>query len=147
MTDVPITVELLGMKFYEQRYVDLPDMRSSFGWLTIQVLPELWGRRFDAAALGMIMGLRPRSVRVTRGSVTDDARRWRVTIWIEPLAAEHGVELIERIEQEVEVSLPRGIQNGHELRIAATHGRDSRQMRTWRERSKDGIVFFPLAVK
>lgn len=97
-----------------------------YGWQTVPVFGWLWGEPYNEVARGFIHSLRPSSVRLARSSITCDSQIWRVTVWLDEN------DLIKRIEQEVEVELPLGIENGHELEQAflnqgsrAGHGRDS----------------------
>lgn len=82
----------------------------SRGYTVIPVLEFLAGRRLDDVAGAYISALRPSSVRITTGEIKLDARPWRVTIYVNPTE-----EFIVGIEQEVEVLLGEGIENGDEL--------------------------------
>jgi hypothetical protein len=74
------------------------------------VLPVLWGHPWNDIALGFVHGLRPSAIRVVRDMETMDAVTWRVTVYV-------GADnIIESIRQEVEVWLPDGVENGHDLR-------------------------------
>jgi hypothetical protein len=95
-----------------------PEPPKRIGWLDVDVLPDLVGRKLDEAAFGMIHSLRPSIIRVSRGEVLCDAWPWRVTVWVTP------DDRIIEITQEVEVGLPLGVQHGGHLRhVIATTGR------------------------
>jgi hypothetical protein len=70
-------------------------------YLVLPVCEFLNRCRFDALAVAAISSLRPSGVRVVSpGDIaTDDARLWRVTVYV------NGADEIERIEQEVEAQL------------------------------------------
>lgn len=70
------------------------------GILSLPVLEFLNGRAWDNAALNVIRSLRPSSIRVTKGVITVDSCRWRVTVWLEG-----NDRTIKRVTQEVEVGL------------------------------------------
>jgi hypothetical protein len=82
----------------------------SYSFTTIQPLPFLHGRKWDDIALAYVHALRPSHLRVCQGSIQLDAQTWRVTVMLE----EDG-ETIRRIDQEVCVGLPDGIEDGWEL--------------------------------
>lgn len=89
---------------------------ESTGFCVLPVLQWLWGKPWDAISASIVTSLRPSAVRVTDGEVKSDAKTWRVTVFIE------GVILpprITRIEQEVRVSLPDGIEHGAALMESA----------------------------
>lgn len=118
----------------EERLKKLAERR---GYVTVEVLHELKGKPFDDVALGFIVGLRPSCVRVVRDWQTDDSRLWRVTVFVGPIPTiedlrNHVVSesnLIRKIEQEIEVALPEGVQHGHALKDALRHGFDSPQVK------------------
>lgn len=84
------------------------------GYMVLPVLEYLKGRPWDELALGVAQSLRPRHIRVLRHDQGThcDSMRWRVTVRL----TEAGV--IGEITQEVEVGLPDGVANGHEMRNA-----------------------------
>jgi hypothetical protein len=84
---------------------------SEISHLIIEPLRQLHGRAFSQAALGVIQGLRPSRLRVIRPGQGAhlDACAWRVTVHL------RDGSVIDRIEQEVIVGLPEGIENGDEL--------------------------------
>lgn len=82
------------------------------GYTTIQPLMFLHGRPWDEIALGYCHALRPTHIRVVRGGVQLDAQHWRVTVYVRPGNKNPEANIIERIEQEVEVGLPEGIEGG-----------------------------------
>jgi hypothetical protein len=121
LSEVRACVPPPKMKGYFRPEGDIPEAPKRVGFLTVNVLPELVGRQFDEAALGMIHSLRPSIIRVSRGEVLCDAFAWRVTVWVTP-----DDQIIE-VTQEVEVGLPRGVQHGGHLRhLIATTGRAPR---------------------
>lgn len=81
------------------------------GYCSIQVLPNLTGQPWNNAALCLIHGLRPSSIRVTLGEMTCDAVCWRVTVVLEK-----DNKTIKAISQEVEVGLTKDCLHGHHLR-------------------------------
>lgn len=85
----------------------VPPSRSS--GFTIPVLPELWGRPWDAKAMNLIDTLRPSYVRVADadGELKTDSRVWRVTVFVTALG------VIKSIQQEVTCGLRGGFENGH----------------------------------
>jgi hypothetical protein len=91
---------------------------ESVGWITVPVLPQLIGRPFDDLARGLIHSLRPSHVRVSPDTyVTTDAQCWRVTVYTD---GKDGP--ITRVDQEVEVGLPPGIEHGHAFQVAFAKG-------------------------
>lgn len=76
------------------------------------MLPELVGKPWNAITEAYMRALRPSRVRVVRDGepVTSDAVTWRVTIHLTVSGS------IRRVEQEVEVGLPDGVDHGHALR-------------------------------
>lgn len=90
------------------------------GYLSIEVLPNLKGRPWDALALGMCHALRPSHLRVVTDGIQLDAQTWRVTVWIDA-----KTNLIRQITQEVEVGLPDGVPHGQGMETALCYGMDS----------------------
>jgi len=86
-------------------------LKRSFGYTSIDVLPQIVGRPWDAAALNVINALRPSTLRVARdgGRITADCRQWRVTVYLED-----DNRTIQRISQEVTVGL-RGCRYGQDV--------------------------------
>ena len=78
-------------------------------YTVIEPLPFLHGHQWDDRALAYVDALRPSQVRVVTDGVKLNACCWRVTIYVN----EHN--FIERIEQEVQVGLPKGIMHGMDL--------------------------------
>jgi phage tail protein X len=97
---------------YRTRHMRSYVQPDQVGYMALPVLPQLIGRKWDAVALGLVHALRPSAVRVTRDEETTDAVCWRVTVRV------GGAGRIEEIYQEVEVGLPDGVNNGHEMRLA-----------------------------
>ena len=85
------------------------------GWTVIRCLPELEGKPWSELAAAFLRALRPSAVRVVLPGegVKTDAIVWRVTVYLTDRCT------IERIEQEVEVDLPDGVQHGHDLSVQA----------------------------
>ena len=67
------------------------------------------GSKFDEITKSWISTLRPSSIRISKDSVYCDARVWRVTVLL------NKDDSIAKISQEVEVGLPNGIEDGHDL--------------------------------
>ena len=85
---------------------------TSWGYLRITVLPELTGLPWGEVALGYVYGLRPSAIRVICGEETTDHQPERVSVYVDKDGR------ITHIDQSVQVALPDGISNGHELREA-----------------------------
>lgn len=49
---------------------------KSYGWLSVDVLPFLIGKKWDEVALAYVRSLRPSYIRVTKGEQTCDGRTW-----------------------------------------------------------------------
>jgi hypothetical protein len=83
------------------------------GFLVMEPLGVLVGRPWDGVAMGMLQSLRPSRVEIVKaGQGTKlDTCLWRVRVYLE-----EDNQTIERIEQEVQVGLPEGIENGHDLK-------------------------------
>lgn len=85
---------------------------NSRGFICIKVLPELNGRPWNDVALGYLHSLRPSRIRVIKDGWTQcDSRLWRVTVYLEK-----DGETIKRIDQEIQVGLPEGCNNGAHLK-------------------------------
>lgn len=82
---------------------------DSISYTVIEVLPFLKGQSWGQLPLAYIHGLRPSSVRLVRSSVKMDALTNRVTVYLDEW------DIIEKIEQEIEVGLPEGVDDGHHL--------------------------------
>lgn len=99
----------IGVK-YEPKKID---------WTSCDIIPVLqflWGHKVDEVAMAYVHALRPSHIRISDGMIKCDAQIWRITIYVEKS------DRIRKIEQEVEVALPHGIENGYEL-----HGKLSEQ--------------------
>lgn len=79
------------------------------GFTSIKVLEFLNGRPWDDIALAYVHGLRPDCIRVVIGEEKCNANTWRVTVYVD------DANKITGIRQEVEVWLPEGVENGHDL--------------------------------
>lgn len=88
--------------------------------VTLEPLPWLHGRKWDELALAYLHSLRPSWVRVIPAGQRphQDPHLWRVTVFLDNDGAS-----IRAIEQEVDVGLPDGIDNGDELDLAARRPR------------------------
>lgn len=106
--DLAATEEADAYKVYPHKLYEPPNRR---GYTCINVLPELRGRAWDAAALNLMQALRPSAIRVIGpdGFCTADATHWRVSVFLED-----DNRTIRRIEQEVEVGL-RGCRYGQDV--------------------------------
>ena len=96
------------------RYFGMGGMEYDSGlmnqsYTTICVLPELTGKPWNNAALSLVSGLRPSRIRVSEGGVHADSVHWRVTVFVNP------DKTIKRIEQEVVIDIPRGVENAWHL--------------------------------
>lgn len=76
---------------------------------SIEVLQFLKGREWDQLTLAYVHGLNPTWIRVVSGGTQMDAQRGRVTVYINKTGH------IRKIEQEIEVLLPKGVNHGHHL--------------------------------
>lgn len=112
------------------------DTGRSYGYKTINILPELIGRQWDEISLGYVHAFKPSCIRVIphNGMMTLDAMSRRVTVEL------NEQKRIKRINQEVEVMLPENIQNGEHLDIAMEHGIDSPQAQWYNDDSIKGFV-------
>jgi hypothetical protein len=81
----------------------------SRGFTVVPVLSFLTGHRLDDVVGAYVSGLRPSAVRISHGEIKLDARLWRVTIYV------NEADFVMGIEQEVEVLLPEGCENGGDL--------------------------------
>jgi hypothetical protein len=81
------------------------------GYTVIRVLPELEGKLWGPVTRAYLRSLRPSSVRVVRPGQfeTSDAKIWRVTVRLD---ADDRIALV---DQEVDVDLPDGVENGWHL--------------------------------
>lgn len=102
------------------------------GRTSIEVLPLLKGRPWDAVALAYVHALRPSYIRVVCGEETCDGICWRVSVYVDD-----GV--ITKITQEVEVALPEGVKHGHALAHALQYGLESEQV-AWHRDAKGYFV-------
>jgi hypothetical protein len=109
-------------KYFSHHMVDYEEPESK-GFLCLEVLPFLKGRKWDVIALGYVHSLRPSSIRVTKGVCTCDACTWRVTVVLDE------TDTIKSIEQEAEVGLPAQCAHGDALQSALHYGLDSEQVK------------------
>lgn len=88
------------------------------GFLVLDVLPILIGKKWNDYALGIIHAARPSAIRVatTSESVVCDYVGWRITVHI------NNEDIILSVKQECEVGLPEGVTNGSHLRESLTSG-------------------------
>lgn len=95
------------------------------GYVCIPVLEILKGYPWDDVALAYVHGINPTHIRVVKAGegVQMDAQTGRVTVY----TGEEGE--IRRIEQEIRVGLPEGVENGQALQHALAYGLDSEQVR------------------
>jgi len=103
---------------------------SDLSTLTLPVLPNLIGKKWDETALAYVYSLRPSLLRVVDSTINAfslDSRPWRVTV----VLGTNG--LIESIEQEVDVLLPKGVANAEALKCALEYGLDSEQVAWWKD--------------
>lgn len=95
--------------FYTRHMVIYPQHVNRYSFSSIKVLEFLNGRQWDDIALGYVHGLRPSAIRVTAGEETMDSVVWRVTVYVD------AKNVITGMRQEVEVWLPDGVEDGHDL--------------------------------
>lgn len=76
--------------------------RGSYGRITVNVIPELIGKRWCAASLALITGLNPTKIRVCRGPQPLNDCAGRVTVH---LLDTQGIEVISSLVQEVKFEL------------------------------------------
>jgi len=117
-------------KTYHMVKYNAPDR---IGFMYVNVLEFLKGKKWDNIALSYVHSLRPSSIRVTTGCQTCDAWTWRVTVIVDK------DDIIQEISQEVEVGLPDGVVHGQALQTALKHGIDSEQCRRFLENNKSGM--------
>lgn len=96
--------------FYTSHMV-MYDARAGgrYGYTSIKVLEFLNGRPWDDIALAYVHALRPYAIRVVRGAETCDSVQSRVTVYVDEK------DIITGMRQEVEVWLPKGVENGYDL--------------------------------
>lgn len=82
---------------------------EQISYLNIPVLEFLKGRKWDEIALAYCHAMNPTSIRVTSGLIKLDSRIGRITVYVD------DENKIEGIEQEVEIGLPEGVEDGYEL--------------------------------
>lgn len=114
---------------------DIRDNGDCRGYLSVEVLPYLKGRKWDEVALAYVHSVRPSSIRVTTGACTADSYRWRVTVIVDEK------DVIKEITQEVEVWLPEGITHGQALRDALAYGIDSSQVKWYDDPTVTGYTY------
>jgi hypothetical protein len=105
--------------FYTRHMVRYPDRVNRISYSSIKALEFLNGRAWDDIALAYVHALRPSAIRVTRGEETMDSVLWRVTVYVDER------DTITGIRQEVEVWLPEGVENGHDLGSRIAHADDA----------------------
>lgn len=88
------------------------------GFLVLDVLPILIGKKWNDYALGIIHAVRPSYIRVASISepVKCDYRPWRITVHV------NDDDIITSVKQECTVGLPDGIEHGSHLRESLTSG-------------------------
>ena|SRR5664279_235123 len=99
----------LSAKDYSTRTVKFVPETDRRGWADLPVLDCLNGKKWDDLALALVSGLRPDSIRVSRGEVTCDSRLGRVTVFVDE------DNIIESLSIESQVTLPDGVENGGDL--------------------------------
>lgn len=95
-----------------------PRQGGRYGYTSIKALEFLNGRQWDDIALAYVHALRPYAIRVVKGEETCDSLPNRVTVYVDEKNAITG------IRQEVEVWLPPGVENGHDLGQRINHADD-----------------------
>jgi hypothetical protein len=111
------------------------------GFQCIPVLEFLKGKKWDEVALAYVHALRPSTIRVPKNEIKANAKPWRVTVIL------NEYDFIERIEQEVEVWLPDGVEHGQALQCALKYGIESEQCKWWKGATStmyDGIITHKL---
>lgn len=86
-----------------------PTPLTSYGFLDVEVLPILREKPWNNAALNLVMGLRPSSIRATTGEMTRNSEVGRVTVHLCP-----DGRTIKAVTQEMRVGLE-GCRNGWDL--------------------------------
>ena len=109
-------------KYYSTHMVNYEEPKEQ-GYLCLDVLPFLVGKKWDVVALGYVHSLRPSCIRVTKGVIKSDSREWRVTVYVD------DKDVITNIEQEVEVGLPAQCAGGEALEYALQFGLESEQVK------------------
>lgn len=93
----------------------------------MEILQFLRGLKWGEIPLAYVHAVRPSSIRVTKGEVTCDSRKWRVTIEVDKN------DIIREITQEVEVILPENIQHGYHLQNELNRLQKSIELRSGME--------------
>ena len=88
----------------------VPQKENVYSYTTVKVLPELHGKKWDDVSLAFVLSLEPTAIRVTTGMVTLDNCVGRMTVIV------NDDEVIQRIDKEVRIPLPEGVENAYDLR-------------------------------
>ena len=81
------------------------------GFTVIPILTFLNGQPWNEVSQSFVAAMRPTGVRMATDQITTDAVVWRITVYL----TEMTLNII-RIEQEVAIPLPEGVENGYSLR-------------------------------
>lgn len=92
---------------YGKQY-NCSDFFEAFGFIEIEILPQLKGKRWGNLILGILHGFHPSGIRVTESRISLDAWSGRITIYIKE-------GMVQSIRQEIKVGLPSGVENGEDL--------------------------------
>lgn len=89
------------------------DTFERMGWCSLPIFEFLWGKKkFDASVYYALSAFKPSSIRVLRFNedlLTADSWLGRITVFLDK------DDIINRIDYEVDVGLPRGIAHGNSL--------------------------------
>jgi hypothetical protein len=106
---------------WQSRVLDIPEYKpeafdcESYGYMQIDIAPQMIGRRWDSITRAFLQAYRPSRV-VLLDHETDppfEAMWWRITVKMNEMGR------IVWVKQEVQVPLPRGVTCGGDLRAKA----------------------------
>lgn len=97
---------------------------QNVGFVSVPMLECFWGEFWSPVVNDFLRALRPSSVCFSKGGIVPlvETPLWQVTVYLD------DQERILRIEQEVEVSLSSGAENGHDLTRRAANINLRRQL-------------------
>lgn len=94
------------MKDYHSSHMVMFDPYTARGYMSIEVLPELIGKKWGEIALGYCHAVRPTCIRVVKGEEKTDACTWRLTVYVD------ADDIITGLRQEVEIGGFGEVRNG-----------------------------------
>jgi hypothetical protein len=106
---------------WQSKVLDLPEYKpeefdcESYGYMQIDIAPQMIGRRWDSVTRAFLQAYRPSRVVLLEHDMDPpfEAMWWRITVKL------NDVGRIVSVKQEVKVPLPRGVTCGGDLRAKA----------------------------